>query len=189
MRFGNYPHGYDDLEPVGESVLPRRNSAARSKRLGNVGPSIIPDSRAFHTQHRIEPALRATTTADATRYRTEALALLDDLIRTARLGHAQVVAVGLPTTPKIHNGTRMATYYKRLLVGACREPHAVVACRTEASTHDLVRFRTSFAALRVSALGAGEVQGPYWGGAQTLDTSHALETQFRSDRDCYWLGD
>ena len=161
---------------------------AFSNRIG-AGSWFVPDSRAYHHERRLVPAITVSSREDAYALQGAALATLQELVAATRGERARLRALGTPTSPRIRNGARIAANYAASVAAIESSLHELGADSQQLDVNDLPGFRTKFAALRFSTLHALEAGFWNWSHAQTLDTTHAVEHLFRADKDCYWLGD
>jgi hypothetical protein len=149
----------------------------------------LPDSRSLHVEHRLAPTIAVTSTDDAYILQGAVQATLDVLLTTVQHGRDEMRAIGTPTTPALRNGPRMAAYYRAGLGAVASTLAKLTPVAQRLPNQDVPRFASALTSLRVAALAAWESEDDYWGAAQTLDTSHALEQIMRGDKNCYWLGD
>ena len=105
------------------------------------------------------------------------------------MGNKQIAAVGVPTEPAIRNGSRMTAYHSASQRALEAHFAALVPVAERLPVNDLPKFRTQIANLEVSSVHWSDIPNDDFGAAQMLDSTHALDTLFRTDKDCYWLGD
>lgn len=151
--------------------------------------TVIPDSRSFHIENRLYPAMYARSTTEASDMRTRAIDTLESVAAKYRAASARVHAAGPPTSPSILNGGRLAERYEHSQTVVASELERLVPVARRLPVEDLKQFQTAFDALRIEALHALETADHDFGQAPTIATGPELEKIMRQDGNCYWLGD